>query len=722
MSFNWAKNISMVLFLCLSTCFVEANVKFAKVAEHKGKPTIFINDEPVSSIAYALTEEGRFTWEEAPSRNLAMFYEQGYRVFSLYAYFKDVWCLDNSIDLSLIKKQIRGLIMMCPDAAIILRVHVDAPPWYNQKNLDESVEYTSGPVKMHGMDTDRVLRMSFASKKWRYDTMCVLKRICNELSDSVEGEHIIGLHFATGTFGEWHYWGFPEEPDSGKAMTREFRKWLKGKYGNDQTLQKAWGNPEISIQTASVPKLQERQSTTAGVFRDPTMERNVIDYYQCQQEIVADVILEVCKTAKLSWHRPVITGVLYGYFFNMFGMMASGGHIEMERILSSPDIDFLSAPISYEIESRKVGGTGQSRGIMLSCRLHGKLWLDEIDHPTYLGDCFGRLAPFTPENVADSISVMRRNAMRTLTQGMGAYWFDFGPTRKSGWFDDPNLMTEVGRIRERFFAKLNSQYESDADVLFIYDDQCAYYMGSKDKDPISPMVIEEMSAAAYRTGVAFDEVRLADLERINWEKYKVVVFANTFLLNDHQKKIIKEKIARDGRNLIWIYAPGYVNGDHLDVNYISTVTGMRIRKLDSQQTARIEIENIGKLGKIDFGTKLPINPSFVIEDSNVKPIGFYTGTKEVAFAKRQFKNYNSYYCVLPLNSADVMQYIFSECGAHIFNIQHDTTYIGNGLLCIHSEKGGSRQIVLRNGMKLNLDLQPRSTTVVDSMTGSLLFK
>jgi hypothetical protein len=112
-----------------------------------------------------------------------------------------------------------------------------------------------------------------------------------------------------------------------------------------------------------------------GIFRDPQKEQRVIDYYDCQQYVVAEDILHFCKLVKEAWPRPLIVGVFYNYFFMTFGRQASGGHLQEQMILNSPHIDYLSAPQSYWGGARQIGGSGQARGLIESALLHNKLWL-----------------------------------------------------------------------------------------------------------------------------------------------------------------------------------------------------------------------------------------------------------------------------------------------------------------------------------------------------------
>ena len=88
-------------------------------------------------------------------------------------------------------------------------------------------------------------------------------------------------------------------------------------------------------------------------FSGPSPQRNVIDYYEAQHQLVADVILHFCQVVKEDWPRPIITGAFYGYFYSVFGREAAGGYLELHRVLNSPYIDYLSAPGTYYSEREK---------------------------------------------------------------------------------------------------------------------------------------------------------------------------------------------------------------------------------------------------------------------------------------------------------------------------------------------------------------------------------
>ena len=171
----------------------------------------------------------------------------------------------------------------------------------------------------------------------------------------------------------------------------------------------------MTLATAEVPGMKER-STGQRIFRDPVRERQAIDYYTCVHELVADNIIHFARTVKETWPRPIITGTFYGYYFSTFGRQAAGGHLELQRLLKSDQIDYLSGPQAYGPEAIKLGDPYRSRSLITSVRLNGKLWLDEMD-----------VEPQTPIlrdtkhdlRLQNSIADVRRNIVLLLHQRDG---------------------------------------------------------------------------------------------------------------------------------------------------------------------------------------------------------------------------------------------------------------------------------------------------------------
>jgi len=702
------------------------------VRQWNGKPTLFINDRPVYPMIYSLTPciGGRYTWDEIPQINIRDFSQQGIELFSFPLYLDQLFDEDDNLDLSMLTHDIRGVLDANPAAAIILYLYIEPSPEWRQAHPAEDTQYADTKAvefqdyNIHTMwmdhDPENAVRTSLASTKWRSSVVKRLNTLLTALARTPEGKAFVGVQLAIGVYGEAHYWGFvAHDPDIGPAMTAYFRHWLRENYRTEQDLQTAWNDPTVGFDTAQVPGTPEREHTSEGIFRDPAQERKVIDYYKCQQRVVADDILLFCRTAKESWPRPLVVGTLYGYFFCLFGRQATGGHLEIERVLDSPYIDYLRGPMSYSDLARDMGGSGQSRGLLDHVRRHGKLWLDEMDQNTFFGDPFYNLSRSTT-SWSDDIALLRRNLSSSFTRGMGLFFWDFGPRSVGGSWHQPDLLATIRQMHTLLSNYYTRPFRHDADVLFVYDNLVHYYIANSWKrEPITEAAIEKASAAAYHTGVVFDETLLADLETIDWSRYKVVLFMDTYYLTDQQRQYIRQHVEREGRHVVWDYMPGYTNGQALRQDFVEEVTGMKFEKFTPPPGAPTVMVDANSLPSVNFSVAFSI-PVMAVVDPDAENLGFISDARLCGLARKHLGDSTSWFASLPITDAALMRAIFRAAGAHIYDNQPDVLYSGGGILTVHSKDGGPRTLRLLNGKEIRVDLKPRSTIILDNETGNIL--
>ena len=288
------------------------------VQMHQNRATLFVNDIPQSPFFYSLTDVpgGRWSWEEIPQHNIRQFANQGVTLYQLDLALDFMWFEDGTFNVEAAQKQVRGVLEVCPQAAVFLRLHVRPPKWWMQKYPEENTTYfgsdstpdlENGLLRLIEEDAANPTRTSLASQKWRDECEPIVRRFCDEFSQTPEGDALAGIQVAGGVYGEWHYWGFIGcEPDASAPMQKHFRAWLQNKYGDNINLQRAWNDENITFESATVPDKATREHTSDGVFRDPQSEMRVIDYYRCQHECVADNIILFARAVKESWPRPSV--------------------------------------------------------------------------------------------------------------------------------------------------------------------------------------------------------------------------------------------------------------------------------------------------------------------------------------------------------------------------------------------------------------------------------
>ncbi len=741
------KKIPLSFLFACTMYFVYAQYPAAPISASvqlmNNRPVIMINGKPQYPLMYALTDVpgGRWSWEELPKYNMQQFYKNGFKLIQVDLFFDHVWMQDGSINIDTAQMQLKGVLNACPGAAIFLRFHVNAPKWWQRLHPHENTLYadtTAKPDIDFGLqriiedDEETPLRTSLASVKWQQQAGEKLKIFLQKLQTIPEAKSIAGIQVAGGVYGEWHQWGFIEnEPDISEPMLIYFRQWLQKKYTSDKELQQAWNDAAVNFITVSFPTLAERRTTTAGIFRNPVYEQKTIDYYEALNTCVADDILFFCQLIKDHWPRPIITGAFYGYFYSVFGREAASGHLAVEKLLNSPAIDFLSAPAAYYPEAAETGEAYRSRGLINSALLHKKLWLDEMDQQT----------PLLPlkdtafkTSLAKSIATVRRNMMYSFTHGTGFWFYDFGPSGFNGgkrlndhgsygWWDEPSLMKEIKKLKDLFEKSLTTPFESDADILLVHDTKSFYYTGSsKDKSYMAHWANNWIPPAIFKTGAIHDVINIADLDKVNINQYKLVVFVNTWVLNDAQKKLIKDKIAASKRSMVWIYAPGYSNEKSLGKNFVEEVTQIKMQELTLSDAVTIEMDSAITPNKKFSVWNNTVNPLFVANDDKVAVLGTINGTSNAGFVKKQLKNHTSWFTSLPPADIALWKYIFKQSGVHIYDDGQDVLYGGNGVLSVHTAQGGQRTIYLKNGKNIEVNLPQNSTIVLNALTGEIIFE
>lgn len=712
-----------------------------EVAMINGRPMFLINGEPVYPMIHALTDvpSGRWSWEELPQHNIRNFCRQGVRVFQLDVFLEQVWPTGETMDLTIPRKQIAGVLEVCPEASVIFRFHLRAPSWWMRSHPEEWVLYADtdyvdeqeyGLLRIIEHDNNPVRRVSMASRPWREAVSDRFVRFLQAFAETPESNALVGLQVANGVYGEWHNWGFfDNEPDVSEPMRRAFIAWARRMYGDEERLRAAWNRPEATFEGITCPDLAQRATT--GLFRSPETQQEVVDYYRCMHETVTDNILHFTRLLKANWPRPIIAGTFYGYYFSTFARQAAGGHLEPHRLLEDPSIDYLSGPQAYGPEAIAVGDPYRSRSLTASIRLHNKLWLDEMDVeptiPLLKQDSYG-------DRLRDSVADVRRNTAFSYTKGAGLWYYDFNisgvdldgyrhnMSGSQGNWDHPVVMEQIRLMRALFQERaLHRPYTSEADTLFVYDTESFYYTASlKDSDPVSNTLVDHHSLAGYRAGIIFDTLHVRDLPRVDLAPYKVIVFNNIFVLDAKQRAFIKEKVACGGRHLVWNYAPGWLDRHKGPAGMAAAAELTEIALIAEDSDAPPEIVDAAT-GFTYTLTDTPVRPLLAIADPQAQILATFAASGRGAIGKKALANHTSWFVSLPSRQTEPLRSILIAAGSHVYGDLDAIFYGGGGILVLHTRSGGPHSVRLRSGHSVSLTLPDGPATVIlDPTSGEIL--
>ena len=330
----------------------------------------------------------------------------------------------------------RRVLAVNPAALLLPRVPMDPPPWWRTAHPDEVMQWEDG--RRDGAVP--------ASPVYRRDAAARLAALVAHLEEHF-GEQVAGYHPCGQNTGEWFYEGAWKSPLSGYAPADQaaWRAWLGRRYGSDEALRDAWRDPAATRAAAEVPSPAVRRAAPAGVLRDPQAERALLDWADFQQEAMADCVIGFARVVRQGTQGRKLVLFFYGYTFELAGLhngAAVSGHGALRRVLDSPDIDVLCAPISYF--DRGLGGYAAPMGPAESVALAGKMWLNEDDTHTHL-------ATEDPPGFRDHVTCLEdtnrelaRNVAQAALRNFGTWWMDLCG---SGWFNDARMWDLLTRLQ-----------------------------------------------------------------------------------------------------------------------------------------------------------------------------------------------------------------------------------------------------------------------------------
>ena len=469
-----------------------------------------------------------------------------------YCQYPAVWTGDGKYDWETIDREFQDMVDVSPNARFVVLLDLNTPPWL-QRRLR--------------VDSFSIVSLAVSDPDWVRMTMPWLKAFVAH-AEKRWGDRTVGYLLGAGNCTEWTEYNYSDDRPriySSEPQDAAWRKWCarRGvKHG---------------------PATPRGDSLYTAAFRntvyDPATESAKIAYWKFRNESVADALLAFAHEAKRLAPGKEI-GAFFGYSLlcnpNMF---LSWNHMDYERVFDSPDIDFIAAPANYT--NRGCGGGTGALVPLVSLSRRGKRYMHEIDfwphdvHPA--GQVFDAGYFKTLE---DDIAGNMREAAFTFVTHASLWWFD----QWGRFYNSPVLFDRIAQAEGIRCCLANDRSPSAADVLLVVDPESAYHLN--EKSPVLNGYPWRVRDELAKTGFASDTCTFSDLPHLDLSRYRVVFLADQVVVTPERRKFLADRLCRDGRTLVWFYAPGICDGKTLDVNRVCELTGVLF----------------GEKGVRDFGT------------------------------------------------------------------------------------------------------------------------
>lgn len=614
-------------------------------------PKFLLNGKPVDAMLY------NCPWSWSTTHKPFIEKMDNFRAGDINLYCvgvaEECWNADGTVNYNAVREKVYQPLLNNPDAYLNVAISFNVPPeWWMDENPDELTGYAIGKPDPAMTDSVQNSRSpSYASEKWSRDVTKFISEVVTYLESLPISKRIFSYQVNQGVYREWHYTGMRANmPDVSRPMLLAFRKYLSEKYSTDEALQKAWNNPDVTLATAEIPDKNLRNATifNGGGLRDPIEHASVIDFLHCMQYAMRDLLLACDKAVKDACNYNKLVGNYFGYLFGMH-YPVEAWHLELDNVLDSNVVDWNASPNVYthrDIENAEFG-----RSAVESYTLRGKLNIQEHDSRTHLvpGNYYCHAA-----NAEQSVSILARDFGQSLCRNAGFWFLDFG----TDWYNDPLIFDFFRKIKP--ILKLADHNPPASEVAIIADLESVYY------HRISTTYIDLMFDCncneLTHSGTPFDVLYLNDLENPKVRDYKVYVIANLFYLTPEKKAII-EKLRKAGKNIVWLYAPGYLNADGHDVKNIKDLTGFSVFEQVSPRGGRAFLLSEEEMMP---DSDITMGPNFLFDDKQAKMLAYKSlyDKYEPCFASRKEGDAMEYYSTMGFLSRTAWKDIFRECGVH----------------------------------------------------------
>ena len=522
-----------------------------------GRPTIWKGNAPMTGAM-------RATYTTEGPAGIQYFSQAGVKIFGFCstptegAYNLEMLTeyAPGKYNYSQFDRRMRNVLSVNPQAMVVVRLYLHAPRWWSRQHPQEMVRFgvPEEPEANHPyISFNGRPAPSWASLPWREYTVQGLKKMMEFLAKTPYADHLAGFVLASGQTEEWMEWGLDDVvfADYSPASEKGFRRWLKGRYGTDQALQRAWGDPDATLEGALQPSPRERSAGYPGtMLQEMPGARRIADYNRYHGENVAECIREFCRAIKEATGGRLLVGAFYGYMNELAGnhRLLLSGHLGVESLLEAPEVDFLCSPTGYAY--RQEGGRGfpYAMGAVDSLQLHNKFWFVENDMRTHAAQAPGYGSPDSPEGDARQ---QIKESMHSLLTGMAQWWFDVGYIPFTG---EPlaQAIRDCVRIMEETTLRLSR--EPVAQVAVLLDEESLYWTTLK--TPQASAAIRGLQRTLGYLGAPVEVYLTPDLERLP-QRIRLLFLPMSLAWDARQKEAL-EKLRRKGCTLAFLGTPGII--------------------------------------------------------------------------------------------------------------------------------------------------------------------
>ena len=514
-------------------------------------------------------------------RGVQEFKKAGYRIFNVnivtgehtYADPQDpIWREDGTFDIDLMERKIFKILHEDPDAYVILVCKVMAPHFWKMQNQGElecdfrgrkrvflGTEFSDRYTAEYPTTPGEHWTPSIFSGKYLRDMGAALEEIFRRFEKTLAARAVIGVYV---TGGDDCQFRLQRDPWNSPLAERGFREWLREKYRDDAGLAAAWRQPGAKIGEVNVPTESEINPQRQFTSEDgPCRESDFREFcsWACWRNNSA-----MRGAVKRGAPRFLVGG--YNGSITLTGNEGRGRHA-MWRTITDPGFDFLIWLPGYDIRRNDMVAPLGLFAYNGSMRLHGKWIVTELDirNPAQPNLTYG-LYPLRQWQQRHDYKTFSDflNFATSCAMAWGGGWHMYPLNRI--FYDTPEAMRCIKESAAGAGQAQGRPLGKDRFAMFFDDRATDFFSRSNDhaRNIEKPNLFCWPAVdSVWQSGVGFDNYLVEDALNDDFLKIapNVVVMANAATMKADVIAKVRDRLARDGRILVWMGTPGALSGD-----------------------------------------------------------------------------------------------------------------------------------------------------------------
>ena len=669
------------------------------VRTENGIPKLYVDGKPVVPQIHMgdVSNPARSYFKEFGDHNLNI------HIVSLFNESRRHWYGYKQYNLELVDTILWDAIVRDPEGYFIVNINVLPYPEWHEEFPEHAAQNSAGEYTTSRHD--RYAPPDYWSDEYREQVYHLIESYVRHIHSQPYGKAVIGYFITGGEDGQF-YWQVSRgqrtiQDGNAPGSLPLFRRWIRQRYSTEEELRQAWNDPTLTFENVRPPIKNEKYP---GTFLDPVRNRKEVDFLIYLNEELANFLLETARIVKETSPKEVIVGAYYG---RGTSLLVYPLHAQTNVMLRSDLLDFMGAQPGY-YGWRDAGSEGHLNWVFDSVRSHGKIMMSEFDFRTWKGSFKSLEHDYSVArfwNMDDFVGAAARDLGKLLSITGGAWWMEM----TGGWFHDDDIMAEIGKLHDISQELYEEDFTiSPGDILFVADEESFFWTVEQinSYNGANLHSLNTQQRAINRAGVRYDLCYWPDLLEKEMDDYKVYVFLNTYYLTDQKREFIETRLKRDGKILMWQYAPGYLTPTGFSLESMAELTGIRLKSDSGSLKSRFAIlgdspaETVKALLKGVEGQTVglglvPAIQRFYVDDPTAEALAYYDDGK-VAAAVKQTDSYTSIYIGHPSGlTPQFIANVVDRAGGHTYVEPGDLfMYHRDDFIVMHGVEGGQRLLRL----------------------------